>query len=260
MGVSTVYRVPMSDCLHILQNSRIRAVWELIKYLISGDGLFLSPITQINLVLRSALLGEDSKVGTRDQSELDSTLPKNISDIEIMPIPFNTTDTAIDNLDGAFSFLAVHLQPRSTGTVRLRSADPRADPICDLGYLSNPADYEAFRKAVKLSKRIAEKMREDGYRITDYDVPNSESDEDLDAFIRKNARTAFHYAATCRMAPEHDVRPGVVDDELKVYGVQGLRIADCSIFPDVLAAHLQSPVVMVAEKIADMIKASASGI
>jgi choline dehydrogenase len=56
------------------------------------------------------------------------------------------------------------------------------------------------------------------------------------------------------MAPEDDVRPGVVDDELRVHGVEGLRIADASIFPDVIATHLQAPVVMVAEKCADMIK------
>ena len=82
----------------------------------------------------------------------------------------------------------------------------------------------------------------------------SESDEDLDRFIRQRIGSTYHYTSTCRMAPEEE--RGVVDDELRVYGVQNLRIADASIFPVVPSAHPQAPVVMVAERCADFIKAA----
>ena len=96
-------------------------------------------------------------------------------------------------------------------------------------------------------------MKEDGYQISDYRVPLSESDSDLDAFITEHGATTYHYSSTCRMAPEHEPFPGVVDDELRVHGVEGLRVADSSIFPQIVATHLQAPTVMVAEKCADLI-------
>ena len=229
-------------------------MWELVKYMIWGDGLFLMPIHQLSVFTRSSILTKDFTIETRDPAQLDARDPKNICDIELMVIPYNSSDYPIDLNDGVLSFLGALLQPRSTGTIRLASTDAKVLPAVDLGYFSDPADYLVLRKAVLLSKRIAETMRKSGYRVTDYDIPASESDEDLDVFIRKNARTSYHYASTCRMAPEDDVRPGVVDDELRVYGVGGLRIADASIFPDVMATHLQVPVGMVAEKCADMIK------
>jgi len=212
------------------------------------------PINQLSVFVRSALLGEDCTLDTRDPAELNATDPNNICDIELMVIPINTSEVPTDPNDGVLSLLGALLQPRSVGTVRLASTDANMQPAVDLGYLSDQTDYVVLRKAVLLSKRISETMRKNGYKLADFNVPASESVEDVDAFIRKNARTSYHYASTCRMAPEDDVRPGVVDDQLRVHGIKGLRIADASIFPDVLATHLQAPVVMVAEKCADMLK------
>jgi choline dehydrogenase-like flavoprotein len=198
-------------------------------------------------------LREDSTIEAKDPAELNARDPRNICDVELMVVSHKGSDFNIDVDNGIFSFIAALLQPRSTGTVRLTSTDAKVQPAVDPGYLSDPADYLVLRKAVLLSKRIGETMRKEGYQLTDYSVPTSESKEDLDVFIRKNARTSYHYSSTCRMAPENDVCPGVVDDKLRVHGVKGLRIADASIFPDILANHLQAPVVMVAEKCADLI-------
>lgn len=85
-------------------------------------------------------------------------------------------------------------------------------------------------------------------------VPASESDADVDNYIHSNIRTSYHYSCTCCMAPEDDERPGVVDDELKVYGIKGLRICDASIFPEIVSTHTMAPAAMVAEKCADLIK------
>lgn len=97
-------------------------------------------------------------------------------------------------------------------------------------------------------------MRDDGYPMTDCHVPASASDADLDIFIKKYVCTTYHYSSTCRMAPEDDPVPGVVDDELRVHGVKRLRIADSSIFPRIVSAHIMAPTLVVAEKCADLLK------
>lgn len=77
----------------------------------------------------------------------------------------------------------------------------------------------------------------------------------LDRFIRRRARTTYHYACSCRMAPENDPKaPGVVDDSLWVHGVQNLRVCDSSVFPAIPSSHLMVPAVMVAKGWADLIK------
>ncbi|KDQ11059.1 hypothetical protein BOTBODRAFT_35593 [Botryobasidium botryosum FD-172 SS1] len=254
--IITTYRVPMQDSLRILEVSFIRMIIEFIKYVFLGTGLFLYPIAQFMLIASSKFITDDAQIVPHTLSQLDSRQPDNIPDIEIVPVTSGQpggSDSAARPKDGLFSFAAFLLQPRS-GTVRLQSNDPRASPLCDLDFFKDAKDYEVARKALKLCKRLAENMRRDGYRIAEETVPRSESDEDLDAFAREQVISGFHYTSTCRMAPEHDPEhPGVVDDELRVYGVQGLRVADCSVFPNITAGHPQAPAVMVAEKCADMI-------
>ncbi|KII84131.1 hypothetical protein PLICRDRAFT_118582 [Plicaturopsis crispa FD-325 SS-3] len=262
LGVSTIYQIPMSDSFNILHSSPARVVRELVKYIVSGTGLFLSPIAQISIFVRSMLLDNESKIKPHQPADVDSRNPDNIPDIEIMPVAHSTREVedveAVDSRVGIFSFLSVILQPRSAGTVRLASADPKVRPRCDLAFLSDPGDYEMMRKAVRLSVKIASTMRARGYNIINYIVPEDNSDTAIDNFIRTNARTTYHYSATCRMAPEDDPRPGVVDDYLRVHGIGRLRVADCSIFPDIIANHLQAPAAMVGEKCADMIKMEAA--
>lgn len=138
------------------------------------------------------------------------------------------------------------MRPASRGTVSLASENRFDRPTCDLAFLTAPTDLAAMRKGIKLAKRIGERMREHGMSLTDLYMPESESDVDLDAFIRKTAMTSYHYSCTCRMAPESDPQPRVVDDELRVHGIQNLRIADSSIILDMMSANLQAPAVMIA--------------
>jgi choline dehydrogenase len=149
------------------------------------------------------------------------------------------------------------VRPYSTGTVRLASSDPCAAPIIDVNYLSDPRDWDICRAALRFTLRLGREMRKSGYDIEEVpgQVPDSMTEADLDAFVRKAARSIWHLSSTARMAPEHDARPGVVDDELRVHGVAGLRVADASMFPSVPATHAQAAVVMVAEKCAEMILA-----
>lgn len=98
-------------------------------------------------------------------------------------------------------------------------------------------------------------MRLSGYDVTDFQAPKSLDDADVDACIEKHSESFTHFSSSCRMAPLDDSGgPGVVDDELRVHGISNLRLCDASIFPQVPAAHLQAPVIAIAEKCADMIK------
>ncbi|KAJ8059589.1 hypothetical protein OCU04_011244 [Sclerotinia nivalis] len=165
---------------------------------------------------------------------------------------------------GMFSILATLARPKSRGTVRLASPDPHQRPKVDFGILSDPEDYIVARAAVRLSLKMAETMRASGFPLQENitfsedrqakDVKN-DNDEEIDKFIRRRIRTIYHYSSSCRMAPADDAKsPGVVDDQLKVHGVKGLRVCDTSIFPQIISHHLQAPAVMVAEKCADLIK------
>lgn len=247
-GVTITYKVPLSDSFHSLESSLTRALTEFLNYLIRGRGLFTYPSLQVSVFAKS------DDLASQGEPSIDHTNREAFPDIEIMPIPLETTYVTSQKSQGFFSFICVPLQPKSSGTIELHSHNPRASPKVDLGFFTDAADFETARKALRLALKLGDKMRANGYQMEDHLVPAGDSDEQMDAFIREGVRTTFHYASSCRMAPEHDAVPGVVDDELRVHGVSHLRIADASIFPDVPATHLQAPVVMVAEKCADMLK------
>ncbi|KAJ6462375.1 alcohol oxidase [Mycena vitilis] len=247
MAIGIMYSVPTDQSLHIVQSSRLRAMLELFRYIAFGDGLFLSPVTQLSILVDSTVIDERGHIIRQDGTKLDR-----LPDLELMPIHFNYSDPPIPIEAGVFTLKVGLMRPQSRGSVTVASSGSLERPACDLAFLSNPADYIVMRKGIKLAKRIGEKMRELGAPLKDLYMPDSETDSDLDAFVQKSVRTTYHYGCTCRMAPEQEA--GVVDDELKVHGIRKLRIADCSIIPEMMSTHLQAPAVMIAEKCADMIK------
>lgn len=125
-----------------------------------------------------------------------------------------------------------------------------------MNYLSTPEDSVALRAALRVSVELARQMRADGYPLGDVSAPPALDDASLDKFIKGKVDTMYHYSSSCRMAALDDPAPGVVDDELRVYGVDNLRIADASVLPFVPATHPQALVYAVAEKCADMVKLS----
>jgi choline dehydrogenase len=159
----------------------------------------------------------------------------------------------VDRSKGFFGLNCALLKAESRGRVLLRSRDPMQHPVCEMGYLSSPRDSAVLRAALRVSRQLASQMRMDGYALDDVKVPSGIDDESLDAFIKDRLETIYHYASSCRMAPENDILPGVVDPKLLVHGVSNLRICDSSIFPDAPATHPQALVYAVAEKCADMI-------
>ncbi|KAI0739507.1 alcohol oxidase [Daedaleopsis nitida] len=255
-GVSVGFNIKMRDSLLSLQTRPWVFFIEFIRYLLYGTGLLLVPVLQLAIFTHSKLLDEKG-APTKTEKAFEEKLP----DIEIMPMAYESGDypgtgIRIPLSEGTYSFLNVLLSPRSRGTVRLSGADPRAPLVIDGGYLTNPADFAPLRASLKLSLRLGDQMRRNGYMLKDATVPKSESDEDLDEWIRRHNRTTYHYTSTCRMGRLDDAGwegGAVVDERLRVYGMGRLRIADSSVFPWVPRTHTQAPSVMVAERCADFI-------
>ena len=145
--------------------------------------------------------------------------------------------------------------PKSVGTVRLSPSganDIKVDPVVDPKHLSAPEDWEVYRRGLVFAREIAMQMANGGYPIEEALVPSSNSQKDLDTHIRNWGIGAQHLLSSCRMKPLHE--GGVVSQELKVYGVDGLRIADGSVFPGMIASRPQATVVMIAERCAEFIR------
>jgi choline dehydrogenase-like flavoprotein len=155
-------------------------------------------------------------------------------------------------IDG-FACRTVMLHPQSRGRVELASRDPAAAPKIFQNFLGHAADWTAVRAAIRQIREIA-KQPELAPFIGRETVPGPqcETDEALDAFIRKSAITVHHPAGTCRMGTVDDAM-SVVDSKLRVIGVEGLRVVDASVMPDLTSGNINAPVIMIAERAADLI-------
>ncbi|MFH1797431.1 MAG: choline dehydrogenase [Pseudomonadota bacterium] len=145
------------------------------------------------------------------------------------------------------------MRSKSRGSISLRSAEPAAPPVIQFNYMSHPDDWADFRHCIRLTREIFGQRAFDPFRGKEIS-PGSQvqSDDDLDAFIREHAESAYHPCGTCRMGRSDD-RHAVVDPECRVIGVDGLRVADSSIFPRVTNGNLNAPSIMTGEKASDHI-------
>ncbi|TKB17520.1 MAG: choline dehydrogenase [Mesorhizobium sp.] len=145
------------------------------------------------------------------------------------------------------------MRSKSRGSVTLRSPDALAKPVIRFNYMSHPDDWSEFRHCIRLTREIFGQKAFDGFRGKEIS-PGShvQSDDELDAFIRDHAESAYHPCGTCRMGRADDLT-SVVDPECRVIGVEGLRVADSSIFPRVTNGNLNAPSIMTGEKASDHI-------
>ena len=150
----------------------------------------------------------------------------------------------------------VHTGPMrspSRGSVTLRSADPKDAPVIRFNYMSDPQDWADFRAVIRLTREIfgRDAMAE---HVKHEIQPGQgvQSDDEIDAFIRAHAESAYHPCGTARMGRRNDPM-AVVDPECRVIGVEGLRLADSSVFPQITNGNLNGPSIMVGEKAADHI-------
>jgi choline dehydrogenase len=145
------------------------------------------------------------------------------------------------------------MRSKSRGSVTLRSSDPKAKPVIRFNYMSHPDDWSEFRHAIRLTREIFSQAAFDPYRGREISPGKDvQSDDELDAHVRNHAESAYHPCGTCRIGRADD-RFSVVDPECRVIGVDGLRVADSSIFPRITNGNLNAPSIMTGEKAADHI-------
>ncbi|MEQ9315797.1 MAG: choline dehydrogenase [Henriciella sp.] len=154
------------------------------------------------------------------------------------------------NSDG-FTIHACQLRPESRGTVTLASGDPFDAPRIDPNYLATEEDRRAMRQGVRISREIAAQESFSSFRGEELmPGPAVQSDAEIDAFIRETGETIYHPVGTVAMGV-NDAEP--LDGELRVRGVEGLRVVDASVMPTLIGGNTNAPTIMIAEKAADMI-------
>jgi len=155
---------------------------------------------------------------------------------------------------GGYSITVIPLRPESRGRLTLQSDDPYDAPIIDPEYLTTERDVEDFVTCVRWARKIGEADALSDVRETEHRPgADAQSDEELAEFVRNNAVSGYHPVGTCKMGGGDDA---VVDDDLRVHGLNGLRVVDASIMPQITSGNTNAPTIAIAEKGADLIKAA----
>jgi choline dehydrogenase len=145
------------------------------------------------------------------------------------------------------------MRSKSRGRVSLRSANPADNPKISFNYMSHEEDWEEWRRCIRLTREI---FAQDAFKpFVKHEIQpgaDVQSDAEIDAFVREHAESAYHPCGTCKMGRVDD-KDAVVDSQGRVIGVEGLRVADSSIFPRITNGNLNGPSIMVGEKIADYV-------
>ena len=151
------------------------------------------------------------------------------------------------------TFSVCQLRPESRGGVEIRSSDPLSPPAMKANYLSAETDRICAVEAIKYARRLAATEALRPYLVEEYRPgPSVQTDEEILGFAREYGTTIFHPVGTCKMG----VDPmAVTDSHLRVHGIGGLRVVDCSIMPTLVSGNTHAPAVMIAEKASDMILA-----
>lgn len=172
---------------------------------------------------------------------------------------YNEVFSEINNRD-VFGVFPMMLRPKSRGVIKLRSKNPLDYPLMYHNYLTHPDDVNVLREGVKAAIALGETatMKQFGAKFHKKPLPNCRhlplyTDDYWNCVIRQYTMTIYHMSGSAKMGPPFDPM-AVVDPELRVYGIQGLRVIDASIMPTITSGNINAPVMMIAEKGSDMIK------
>lgn len=197
---------------------------------------------------RGPLTCNGPEVGGFVRSTPDRLAP----DIEFLAAPVMFVDTGLGVPTAhALSYGPSMIAPRSRGNVTLACEDPTAKPRITHNYFADPADMEDAVAALRLGLRISRQEALAPYTATPFRPPASESDSDLRDYILRYSHSIFHPTGTCAIG-------SVVDSDLRVHGVEGLRVVDASVMPTIVRGNTNAPTIMIAEKASDLIRKSRS--
>lgn len=172
-------------------------------------------------------------------------------------IPYSIKDPKRRKLQDfpSMTVACYQLRPESLGTVHIRSADPDTHPAIRFNFLGDSIDRRTMADGFRMMRRIVESRAMDDLRGEEFSPGKEvETDEAILTWIRNNSQTAYHPIGTCRMGQGPNT---VVDERLRVHGIECLRVADASIFPTMPSGNTNAPSIMVGEKAADLIRSAA---
>jgi choline dehydrogenase len=176
----------------------------------------------------------------------DRTLPAPDLQFNFLPVMFSEGGLGMPT-HHAISYGACVLKPLSRGSVGIVSSEPTVKPKITHNYYAEEADLDAAVAGVRVGLEIARQRALQRYTEKAFALPDSESDVDLRAYVRRHTQTLYHPTGTCAMGL-------VVDAELRVLGLDGLRVVDASVMPSVIRGNTNAPTIMIAEKAADLIR------
>ena len=230
-----VWRVKSPRISYNTKARGIGAAVQALKYAATGGGFFSLPSAPLVAFLKT-------------RPELATP------DVQMHLIPYSIKDPKRRKLQDfpSMTVACYQLRPESLGTVHIRSADPDAHPAIRFNFLGDSIDRRTMADGFHMMRRIVESPAMDDLRGEEFSPGKEvESDDQILTWIRNNSQTAYHPIGTCRMGQGPNT---VVDERLRVHGIEGLRIADASIFPTMPSGNTNAPSIMVGEKAADLIR------
>ncbi len=211
-------------------------VGETLRYLFARGGFFSLPSAPLLAFLKT-------------RPELEAP------DVQMHMVPYaikNPKKRQLHDFPG-MTVAVYQLRPESLGSIHIQSPDPKAQPAIRFNFLHDSIDQRTMVDGFRMIRNIVESKPLDPYRGEEFSPGKAvASDAEILDYIRKNSETAYHPIGTCRMGPGSNT---VVDDQLRVHGISGLRVADASIFPTMPSGNTNAPSIMVGEKAADLIRA-----
>lgn len=232
--LTTTHNTPTPTSLYAAEHPK-----ELLKFLFRRKGLLTSNVGEVAAFYRS-----------------DPSLPAPDSELIFAPVPFEDEGKGTPDQHAVTAGIVL-LRPKSSGTVRLASADPVAAPVIDPNYLSDPDghDMRVMVEGVRRCRRILDQPAFAAHRGEERRPgAHLQTDEEIASGVRRYAHTLYHPVATCRIGGAGN---GVVDPELRVHGLEGLRIVDASVLPSLPRGHTHGTVQAVAERAVDLIRGRA---
>jgi len=229
------WKLKIRDISYNTRAQGLGLVGQVLKYFTTGKGFLSLPSSSLGAWLKT-------------RPELQTP------DIQMQFIPYSVESAEKRKLHSfpGMTIACFQLRPESLGSVHIRSNDPYEHPAIRFNFLSDPIDVRTNIDGVKMMREIVDAKPMDPYRDEEFYPGNSvSSDDEIEDFLREECETGYHPMGTCRMGLGPN---SVVNDHLKVHGLEGLRVADASIFPTMPSGNTNAPSIMVGEKAADLIK------
>ena len=236
LDVTLSYECPQPITIYSMRKGIVRTLGVGLNYALFGKGLGRQNFLESGAFLRS-------------RPDLDRP------DLQVHTVLAIMQDHGkVQVKKDGFTFHVCQLRPESRGRIALKSADPLADPAIFANYLSTEEDRRAIREGVRMMREVARQEAFDPYRGAEL-TPGArvDTDAEIDAWVRRTAETIYHPVGACRMGAAGDPM-AVVDAELRVQGLAGLRVVDASVMPTLVGGNTNAPTIMIAEKAADLIR------